>query len=142
MAETEAQDAYHEEAPAAADAADVEDHGQALRAYVLYPYRAARLEAPRLQHGVKRSAAEARRGRARPLRRCLASLARRASWQAFLEHYEAAVADACARVSANARVALGETAELAAAVRERWLTAIACPASASRRFNGLGRRGR
>ncbi len=50
----------------------------------------------------------------RPLRRAwLASLARRASWQAFLEHYDAAVATPALECQQfNARIALGETAGL------------------------------
>ena len=126
------------------------DDGEALRSYVLYPYlRAARIERAlaRAQGAWSETDASAEAflanaGNApvaQALRRAwLASLARRASWQPFLDHYAAAAATPalqCERL--NARLALGETADLAAAVRASWLTGYRLPSECEPAFQWL-----
>jgi soluble lytic murein transglycosylase len=134
---------------AAGGAAAVAD-SEALRAYVLYPYlRAARIErdlgrAEGVWHEAD-VAAEAFLGEAddgplaRALRRAwLTSLARRASWEAFLAHYDAAVATTALECqSFNARIARQDTAGLAAAVRARWLTGQRLPTECEPAFQWL-----
>ena len=94
------------------------DDDEALRAYVLYPY----LRAARIERALARAQGAWHETDARPpaflaeagdapvarrLRRAwLASLARRASWQAFLEHYDAAAATPALECQQfNARIA-------------------------------------
>lgn len=128
---------------------------ESLRAYVLYPY----LRAARIDRALTRAqgawheadaAAEAFLSEtdsapvARTLRRAwLTSLARRTSWQAFLEHYDARVASTaleCERF--NARIALGDTGDLADAIRARWLTGQRLPSECEPAFQWLrGQRG-
>jgi soluble lytic murein transglycosylase len=122
----------------------------ALRAYVLYPYlRAARLataltRAQGAWHEADLAAAAfvAETGDApvaRSLRRAwLESLARRASWQTFLERYDADVAGPeleCQHF--NARIALRDTDGLAAAIRALWLTGYRLPGECEPAFQWL-----
>jgi soluble lytic murein transglycosylase len=126
----------------------------ALRDYVLYPY----LRAARIERRLARAdgpwheadaAAEAFLGEAgnaavaRALRRAwLTSLARRASWEAFLKHYDAALATTtleCQRFSA--RIARQDTVGLAAAVRTRWLTGQRLPTECEPAFQWLRAQG-
>jgi soluble lytic murein transglycosylase len=126
------------------------DDSEALRAYVLYPYvRAARLawalgRAQGYWNETDVATAEflAATGTA-PVAQALhtvwlASLARRASWRAFLEQYDPAAATAkleCQRFAAL--IALDETAGLAAAVRARWLTGVRLPSDCEPAFQWL-----
>jgi peptidoglycan lytic transglycosylase len=133
---------------------DAANDTPALANYVLHPYlRAARLayalgqasgadsEADRLTSDFL----EAHRGEAvtGPLHRAwLESLARRAQWQALLEHYDAAVATdvlECARL--NARIALAQTSDLEAAIVQRWLTPLRLPPECEPVFQWLRDRG-
>ncbi|HUQ51831.1 MAG TPA: transglycosylase SLT domain-containing protein [Gammaproteobacteria bacterium] len=122
----------------------------ALRAYVLYPYlRAARIaraleRATGTQSQPDLEAAEflAETGDApvaRALRRAwLASLARRNSWDAFLERYDDSVATPllqCQRL--NARIARAATDGLAAEIRSRWLTPYRLPTECEPAFQWL-----
>jgi soluble lytic murein transglycosylase len=127
---------------------------EALRAYVLYPYlRAARL-ARALAHakGAWQEAdaataeflAQAGEGPvALDLRRAwLASLARRASWEVFLDQYEVAAATPvleCQRL--NARIARQDTTGLAAEIRARWLTGHRLPTECEPAFQWLRAQG-
>lgn len=127
---------------------------EALRAYVLYPYlRAARLEsalarAQGVWHETDVATAEflAQTGEqpvALALRRAwLASLARRASWEAFLDQYSAGAATPeleCQRF--NARIARQETAGLAFEIRARWLTGHRLPSECEPAFQWLRAQG-
>ena len=152
-ADTEADDAVREQFRAvyAAAAAGLEaDDSEALRAYVLYPYlRAARIEralerAQGAWHEADVAAAEFLEEAgsapvAQTLRRAwLASLARRASWRAFVDRYDAAAATPALECEHfNARIALRETADLAAAVRARWLTGFRLPSECEPVFKWL-----
>jgi soluble lytic murein transglycosylase len=122
----------------------------ALRAYVLYPYlRAARIaralaRAEGAWHETDVATAEflAETGQApvaQALRRAwLASLARRESWQAFLEHYDGSAATASLECQHfNARIARHETAGLAAAIRPRWLAGYRLPSECEPAFQWL-----
>jgi soluble lytic murein transglycosylase len=126
----------------------------ALRAYVLYPYlRAMRLErslarAQGAWQDVDVATAEflAETGRvpvALDLRRAwLASLARRMSWDAFLEHYDAAAATPALECqSLDARIARGATAALVADIRARWLTGSRQPPECEPVFQWLREQG-
>jgi soluble lytic murein transglycosylase len=125
-----------------------------LRSYVLYPYlRAARLEyalsraqgtwetadtatAELLVETVGQPLALATR------RAWLTSLARRASWAAFLEHYDGAAttpALECQRF--NARIARDDTEGLAAEIRTRWLTGRRLPSECEPAFRWLATAG-
>lgn len=123
---------------------------EALRDYVLYPYlRAVRIEralehAQGAWHSTDDAAAEflattGEQPAALVLRRAwLASLARRASWGAYLEHYDPAAATTaleCQRF--NARIARGETAGLAPQIRGRWLTGQRLPSECEPAFQWL-----
>ncbi len=135
----------------AAAAAGIEaDDSEALRAYVLYPYlRAARLaraleRAAGAWHEADAAAAELVEATgdapvAQALRRAwLSSLARRASWREFLDRYDGAVATPALECQHfNARIALRETAGLAAAVRARWLTGQRLPGECEPAFKWL-----
>jgi soluble lytic murein transglycosylase len=122
----------------------------ALRGYLLYPY----LRAARIERRLARAAgtwheadgeAEAFLAEAgdapvaKTLRRAwLTSLARRASWEAFLAHYDGAVATTALECqSFNARIARQETAGLAGAVRARWLTGQRLPTECEPAFQWL-----
>ena len=127
---------------------------EALRAYVLYPY----LLGVRLERALARAqagsqdaddaAAEflAQAGDA-PVasivrRAWLQSLARRAAWSAFLEQYRANLATSeleCQQL--NARIALNSTAELAADIRKRWLSAYRLPSECEPAFQWLRAQG-
>jgi soluble lytic murein transglycosylase len=128
--------------------------GEALRAYVLYPYlRAVRLEralarAQGAWHEADDAAAEflAQTGDAPvalALRRAwLSSLARRASWEAFLAQYEPAAgtpALECQRL--NARIARQDVAALAEDVRARWLSDYRLPSECEPAFQWLRAQG-
>jgi len=157
-AEPDARDAVRNEFRAAYLAASVgipagEDSAE-LRAYVLYPYlRAARIERTlaRAQgewHDADVAAAEflADSGdmpAAQTLHRAwLASLARRASWQAFLERYDAAAATPALDCQyLNARIALADDAGLVDAVRERWSAGYRLPSECEAAFQWLRAQG-
>ncbi len=138
---------------AAAIGVDAGD-SDALRTYVLYPYlRAARIERAlgRAQGAwdepdTAAAALLAQVGDA-PLgvtlrRTWLASLARRASWDAFLERYDAAVATPTLECQQfNARIARNDTQGLAAAVRARWLTGYRLPSECEPAFQWLRAQG-
>ena len=152
-ADTEANAAVREQfrtAYAAAAAGIEADDPAALRAYVLYPY----LRAARIERALERAqgawgeadvaAAEflERAGSAPlalPLRRAwLSSLARRASWRAFVDRYDAAAATPALECQHfNARIAVRETAGLSAAVRARWLTGYRLPGECEPVFQWL-----
>ena len=153
-ADTEADAALRDQfrAAYAAAAAGIEaaDDSEALRAYVLYPYlRAARIEralerAQGAWHEADVAAAEflEKAGSApvaQALRRAwLSSLARRASWRAFVDRYDAAAATPALECQHfNARIALRETAGLAAAIRTRWLTGHRLPGECEPAFQWL-----
>jgi soluble lytic murein transglycosylase len=158
-ADTDADDAAVRERFRAAYAAanvgvDAGGDDEALRAYMLYPYlRAARLESAlaRAQgpwHETDVATAEflARAGEqpvAQALRRAwLASLARRASWESFLDQYSAGAATPeleCQRF--NARIARRETDGLAAEIRARWLTGYRLPNECEPAFQWLRAQG-
>lgn len=138
---------------AAAVGPDVADD-DALRTYVLYPYlRAARLErALARAEGAWSDADLAAAGFvaehgaapvARALRRTwLTSLARRESWEAFLERYDASAATLtleCQRF--NARIALGATAGLPDEIRARWTTGYRLPGECEPAFQWLRAQG-
>ena len=153
QADTEATDAVRDEfrAAYAAAALGIEaSDSEALRAYVLYPYlRAARIEealgrAQGAWHETDVAVADflAETGDAPVavvLRRgWLASLARRASWEAFLEHYDAAAATAALECQHfNARIARRQTAGLVAAIRASWLTGHRLPSECEPAFQWL-----
>jgi soluble lytic murein transglycosylase len=122
----------------------------ALRGYVLYPYlraaRIARALEPATgawgQADLEAAAFLAETGDtpvARALRRAwLASLARRESWEAFLERYAPSAATPlleCQRL--NARIALAATDGLAAEIRARWLTPYRLPTECEPAFQWL-----
>lgn len=128
--------------------------GAALRSYVLYPY----LQAARLERMIGRSgdALDAADEQVRQflsaagadpvgigLRRAwLASLARRAQWRAFLDHYDpaaATVALECQRL--NARIALGDVERLASGIVVRWLTPQQLPGECEPPFQWLAAQG-
>jgi soluble lytic murein transglycosylase len=157
-AETEAADAAVRQQfrAAYAAAAGLEDAGDddTLRAYVLYPYlRAARIEralgrASGAWHEADLAAAGflAEAGDApvaRALHRAwLASLARRASWEAFLDRYDAAAATPALECEHfNARIARNDSAGLAVAIRARWLTGYRLPSECEAAFQWLRDRG-
>ena len=135
---------------AAAIGLDAAGDDDALRAYVLYPYlRAARIEralarAEGSWHEADRAAAGfvAEAGDApvaRALRRAwLTSLARRGSWEAFLDRYDAAAATPALECEYfNARVARKDTGGLPAAIRARWLTGHRLPSECESAFQWL-----
>jgi soluble lytic murein transglycosylase len=119
----------------------------ALRAYPLYPY----LERARLMQALakeRRAADEAARNflwahRGKPVTRelrraLLQSLADRGDWATFTAEYDPAVADARLRCELlNARIALGETTGLQAAVVEQWLTPQRLPPPCESAFDWL-----
>lgn len=138
---------------AAAIGVDTAD-GEALRAYVLFPY----LREARLERALARAqgpwqptddaAAEflAQAGDAPVallLRRAwLVSLARRESWEAFLAQYETAAATPeleCQRL--DARIAREETAGLAEDVRAKWLADYRLPSECEPAFQWLRAQG-
>jgi soluble lytic murein transglycosylase len=138
----------------AAIAGVVLEDDRELRSYVLYPY----LRAARLEHALSKTehaweapdaaveellAETAGQPLALATRRAwLSSLARRASWPAFLEHYDPAVVTPtleCHRF--NARIALGDTAGLDAEIRARWLTGRRLPSECEPAFRWLGAAG-
>jgi soluble lytic murein transglycosylase len=152
--ETEARDAALRKqfvaAYEAANAGIVAGDDAALRGYALYPY----LQAARLERALARAegpwhetdaateAFLAEAGRApvaQALRRAwLASLARRASWAAFIAQFDAATATATLECQYfNARIAEQDTAGLAEAIRVRWLTASRLPSECERAFQWL-----
>jgi len=127
---------------------------EALRSYILYPYlRAARLE--RALARAQGAASEADAAAAELIaesgdapvasivrRAWMASLARRASWQAFLDQYDAASATPeldCQRQ--NARIALGQTDGLVDDLRSRWLTGYRLPNECEPAFQWLRAQG-
>jgi soluble lytic murein transglycosylase len=126
-----------------------------LRAYALYPYlERARLisvlgnakgEGPVAADDDTRAflAAHAKEPVAADLQRAwLRSLAARAQWPAFLEHYSAAVADArlrCQRL--QARIALKQTHGLERDVVAQWLTPERLPSECEQAFDWLRARG-
>ena len=127
---------------------------EALRAYVLYPYlRAARLERALARAQGASQDADVAAGEflaqagdapvASVVRRAwLQSLARRASWEAFLDQYEAAAATPeleCQQL--NARIALNENAGLAEDIRARWLSAYRLPSECEPAFQWLRAQG-
>jgi soluble lytic murein transglycosylase len=127
---------------------------EALRAYVLYPYlRAARLERAlaRAQGAwvdadVATAELVAAAGDAPVgllLRRAwLTSLARRASWEAFLDQYQVdAATPALECVELNARIALRKTAGLAADIRAKWLSGYRLPTECEPAFQWLRAQG-
>ncbi len=156
FADTDAHDAAGRErfraayaAAAVGIGADADDD-EALRAYVLYPY----LRAARIERALARAQSEwsesdaaaeaflANAGNApvaQALRRAwLTSLARRTSWQSFLDHYDAAAATPVLQCQQlNARLVLGEAAGLAAAVRASWLTGYRLPSECEPAFQWL-----
>lgn len=119
----------------------------ALREYPLYPYleRARLMRALAKEGGAADAAARAflaaHRGEpvARELRKALLqSLADRSEWPTFTAEYDPAVADARLRCELlNARIALGETTGLQAAVIEQWLTPRRLPPPCESAFNWL-----
>jgi soluble lytic murein transglycosylase len=121
-----------------------------LQGYVLYPYlRAARIE--RALAGPERAwntaddaalALVTEQGAApvgTALRRAwLASLARRELWQAFLDHYDPAIATVALECQHwSARIAVGTTADLTSAVAARWLTPYRLPPECEPPFQWL-----
>ena len=139
---------------AAANTGVVADDDTALRAYVLYPYlRAARIEqalglAEGSWHDSDVAAAEFLKETgttpvAQGLRRTwLASLARRESWAAFIDHYDPSAATLALECQQfNARIAREETAGLAAAIRARWLTGNRLPSECEPAFQWLSAQG-
>jgi soluble lytic murein transglycosylase len=156
-AETEPGDAVRDQFraayAAAASGVDLPDD-EALRSYVLYPY----LRAVRLERALARAdgawsdadvaavefLADAGDGPvALSLRRVwLASLARRASWEAFLDRYAAAAATPvleCQRLVA--RIARRDFEGLAAEIRARWLSGYRLPSECEPAFQWLRARG-
>jgi soluble lytic murein transglycosylase len=157
-ADTEAVDAAVREqfrAAYAAAALGIETaDDEALRSYVLYPYlRAARLE--RALARVQDPWAEADVATAEFLaaagdvpvtlllrRTWLTSLARRASWQAFLDQYQvAATTPALECVELNARIALRRADGLAGDIRAKWLAGYRLPSECEPAFQWLRERG-
>jgi soluble lytic murein transglycosylase len=135
---------------AAASAGIAIDDTAELRGYILFPYVRATRIAQSLERAespwgdVDLQAAEflATSGDApvaQALRRAwLTSLARRKSWEAFLERYDAAVATSelqCQRL--NARIERGDTGGLATDIRARWLTAARLPSECEPAFQWL-----
>jgi soluble lytic murein transglycosylase len=127
---------------------------ESLRAYVLYPYlRAARIEAAleRVEgswHETDGAAAEFLQETgptpvAQALRRAwLTSLARRESWTAFLDQYDASSAPIALECQYfNARIARGQTAGLVTVIRSRWLTAYRLPTACEPAFQWLRAQG-
>ena len=111
-----------------------------LKGYVLYPYlRAARIEralaGPERAWNAADDAAlslvteQGTEPAAAALRRTwLASLARRELWQAFIDHYDPAVANVALECQYwNAGIVQASTADLAPAVTARWLTPYRLP---------------
>ncbi len=139
-------------AAAAISVDDADD--DALRAYVLYPY----LHAARLERALARvegawsdadraaAAFVAELGEApvaRALRRTwLTSLARRESWEAFLERYDASAATpALECLGFIARIALGDTTGLPDDIRARWTTGYRLPGECEPAFQWLRAQG-
>ena len=140
----------------AARAIGVEDEADddALRAYVLYPgsLQAARLDCALARaQGAWRSDAAADEFLAQagdaPVaaivrRALLQSLARRASWQAFLDQYqESAATPQLECFQLNARIVLGKSTHLAEDVRARWLSAYRLPSECEPAFQWLRAQG-
>jgi soluble lytic murein transglycosylase len=156
-ADTEDADAVREQFRAAYAAATVgadTADDEALRAYVLYPYlRAARLD--RALARAQEAWAEADDATAGFLaeagdepvalllrRAWLTSLARRASWEAFLDRYQvAATTPELECVELNARIALRRTAGLAPDIRAKWLSGHRLPSECEPAFQWLRARG-
>ncbi|HEY9182984.1 MAG TPA: hypothetical protein VIQ99_07275, partial [Gammaproteobacteria bacterium] len=130
------------------------DDDETLRAYVLYPY----VRAARIAHALERAqqawtetdvatadflAESGDAPVARALHRAwLASLARRGSWEAFSRHYDGAVATPALECQLfNARIARAETANLAPAIRARWLTGHRLPTECEPAFQWLRQAG-
>ena len=158
MAAAQAQpDAIREEFRAAYEAAvagvEADADSEALRAYVLYPYlRAARLgrvlaRAEGDWSDADDAAAAFLAGSEGPIaldvrRAWLVSLARRASWEAFLREYEVdAATPALACEQLNARIARQETEGLAAEIRTRWLVGYRLPSECEPAFQWLRAQG-
>ncbi|MDH3315751.1 MAG: lytic transglycosylase domain-containing protein [Gammaproteobacteria bacterium] len=138
------------EAAASRTAAAVPTDSLALQAYVLYPY----LQAARIEHAVARTSdswstlderaqqflsAHGAEPVARGVRRTwLASLGRRAQWQAFLDHYDAAAATVVLECQFfNARIARADVVGLAPAIIERWLSPHRLPGECEPAFQWL-----
>jgi soluble lytic murein transglycosylase len=156
-AQTQAEDAVREQFRAAYAAAvagvEADADGEALRAYLLYPYlRAARLG--RLLARAEGTWGEADNAAAAFLasnegpiaidvrRAWLVSLARRASWEPFLREYKVdAATPALACEQLNARIAREETKGLAAEVRSRWLVGYRLPSECESAFQWLRAQG-
>ncbi len=125
-----------------------------LRAYALFPYlEAARVERALEDASATDSAADrdaaaflAAHG-AEPVGRdvleaWLESLARRKQWKAFLAHYDAGGADQALRCRAlEARIGLGRTHGLAAAIAHIWLTPEQLPPECEAPFDWLRAQG-
>ena len=135
---------------AAYRAATFDADDEILRAYVLYPYlQAVRIERglagpPPVRETADNAAAAFLAGHgsapvARALRRVwLASLAGRAQWPEFLEHYDSAVATSALECEhLNARIAVGDVAGLAPAIVERWLAPYRLPPECESAFQWL-----
>jgi soluble lytic murein transglycosylase len=139
---------------AADDSSSIAVDDADLQSYVLYPYlRAARIE--RALGGAARAwnaaddaalALVTEQGTApvaAALRRSwLASLGRRELWQAFLDHYDAAVATVALECQYwNALIARSTTSDLAPAVAARWLTPYRLPPECEPAFQWLRAQG-
>lgn len=138
------------EAAASEPATAVPTDSLALQAYVLYPY----LQAARIEHALARTgdswstlderaqqflSAHGAEPVARSVRRTwLASLGRRAQWQAFLDHYDAAAAIVALECQFfNARIARGDVVGLAPAIIKRWLSPYRLPGECEPAFQWL-----
>jgi soluble lytic murein transglycosylase len=139
---------------AAADSSQVAVDDAELQSYLLYPYlRAARIERAL---GGAASAWNAADDAALALvteqgtlpvgaalrRSWLTSLARRELWQAYLDHYDAAVATVALECQYwNARIATGTPTDLVPAVAARWLTPYRLPPECEPAFQWLRAQG-
>ncbi len=138
------------EAAASETATAVSTDSLALQAYVLYPY----LQAARIEHAIARTgnswstldehaqqflSAHGAEPVARGLRRAwLTSLSRRAQWQAFLDHYDAAAETVALECQFfNARIARGDIAGLPPAIIQRWLSPHRLPGECEPAFQWL-----
>jgi soluble lytic murein transglycosylase len=144
------QEAYAGVSTASADAQSTDS--TELKSYVLYPY----LQAARIRRALELDIAGKRADEraaefigangqlpvARALRHAwLGSLAHRSQWQLFLSAYEDGTANRVERCeSFVARIEVGKTQDLAAAVTSQWLTPDA-PPECQRAFGWLKRQG-
>jgi soluble lytic murein transglycosylase len=139
---------------ATADSSQVAVDDAELQSYVLYPYlRAVRIERALGGAAPAWSVADdaalelvAEQGTApvaATLRRSwLASLARRELWQAFLDHYDPAVATVALECQHwNARIETGPVPDLVPAVAARWLTPYRLPPECEPTFQWLRAQG-